>query len=105
MALPVDYKKPCILQRDEKPRADACRVVGSLVEASLRRACRPKIGSIPCPLALQSAPLSPTVVLHGVLLEREMVSRKNSDVKTATQDAELALHVVRSGVSTLQQGP
>ena len=109
---PVDYKARCILTRDKtfgeflnEGRVRSCCVVGAVVEACLRLAYRPAIDCLPFPLALQTSALFLDVQLRDVLLKGEAQVRKTLAVKVYSEDADLALAVVRAAVGTLQQHP
>ena len=109
---PVDYKASCILTRDKtsgeflnEGRVRSCCVVGAVVEACLRLAYRPAIDCLPFPLALQTSALFLDVQLRDVLLKGEAQVRKTLAVKVYSEDADLALAVVRAAVGTLQQHP
>ena len=105
---PIDYRWRLIQVRIRSNGEFAgdvvgsCHVLGAVVEASLRLAYRPEVGSLPHPLAMQSAVLFPVVMLRDVLLAGEMHARKSLEVKVYPEDAYLTLAVARSGLLKLQ---
>ena len=106
----MDYKRSKIVIRSkngcfENERVSSCSVVGSLVEASLRLAYRPRVGEMPVPLSLQRPAHFPVVALRDVLPPGYQRAASSIDVKVYPADAELALAVAKDGVSKLQRPP
>ena len=106
----MDYRRHVIRTRSkngkfEKNHVEACLVVGSLVEASLKRAYRPRPGTLPKPLVLQKAEHFPTATLKDVRPPGYERAVPTFDVQAHVDDGKLALCVTKDGVSTLQQPP
>jgi len=89
----------------EQDRVKACLVVGAVAEAALRAQYRPAVGVLPIPLVAQRPAMHRVVTLRDVLPDGCSKAKKTCEVTVHRQDAELALKVVRKGMSVFQQPP
>lgn len=105
----MDYRRQAILTRSKngkfESRVSACQVVGAAVESSLKLAYRPRVGSLPVPLAFQQPVDIPTVSLKDVLPPGHTRAKASHDVQVFPRDAELALKVSKECVSKFQLPP
>jgi len=107
----MDYKNNVIKVRNKKSKkfdgnvVASSLVVGSVVEAVLRRAYRPSCAEFPVPLVLQSPSLHKTVFLKDVLPPGCSVAKRSQEVKVYPRDAELALAITKDALTLLMDQP
>jgi len=80
-------------------------VVGALVEASMRLAYRPAIGTLQVPLVAQSPQTFTKVDLKNVIPPGASKAVKSFPVKAFRDDVDKALRILREGMGKLQEEP
>ena len=106
----MNYKEHAILVRSKhngkfESRVECCRVVGAALEACLRLAYRPAVGAIPVPLQFLTPEHITAVALRDVLPPGYHAPVQTWTTQVFPEDAQLALTVLRDGLSKLVSPP
>ena len=108
----MDYKTCRILVRSKRTgkfeddsKVEACLVVGSVVETSLKLAYRPQLRTLPIPLIIQGPSCFPAVTIKDVLPPEYKRAVPSLSVTAHPSDATLGLKVVTESMTLLLQSP